>query len=117
MLEGIIKHDHIGLIFADRQHAGRKPVFPDNNRNTFEAAGNHVWLVAGKFEIHIKCSAVADDTSLDFSTSPVAPADNRNLVTYSLELCGHINRHGGLAGTPHRYVSYGYHLTGQFPRR
>ncbi len=113
MLEGIIEHDHIGLIFADRQHAGRKPVFSDNNRHTFQAAGDHVWLVAGLFGIHVKCPAVADNTPVFFSTSLVAPADNHDFKSGALDLCGHMNGHGGFAGASHRDVADGYHLARQ----
>ena len=84
MPKGIIKHNDVRLKSVDRQQAGLKSIFSDNNRYIFKAAGNKKWFITGLFRIHQQVPAVADNAAVSFSTAFVAATDNGNTNTYLL---------------------------------
>jgi hypothetical protein len=76
MLKSIIEHNDIRLKFANRQQAGFKSIFTDNNRYVFQATGNQKRFISSLLRIHQYVPAITDNPTVFFSTALVTPADN-----------------------------------------
>ena len=100
MLEAIVENEHIGSESGQRAPANEGAIGTHQHRNAHCVGGQHQRLVAALLPTTSNQATVRHDHHGIASEATVAPADQHDLVTASMQRSRQPGRHRGLSRTP-----------------